>query len=432
MKRIIGTNKEWNRRNMQVYAITDRQWLNGHTLEEEVEKVLRAGATFLQLREKNLTHEELVAEGKRIKQIADKYQVPFVINDDIYAAKEIDADGVHIGQSDMDYEEARRILGKDKIIGMTAATPELAKKAEQLGADYIGVGSVFHTTTKKDAKDMDRETLLAITDSVEIPIVAIGGITQDNLHKLQGTGIDGVAVISAIFANENVEKATKDFVLETKKCFYSDAFALPAAIFDMDGTIMDSMTYWEHLIENYVVSRGYIITDEQAHAVEKMTVNEAIQFIKDTYGLSESIEQITKDLLAVIKNQYATQIPTKAATVRHILRLNEAGTRMCILTSSEEECAKVAMQRCGLLQCFEKIFTSDGLKMSKKDSRIYTEVCRQMNFEPNTTAVYEDVLHGITSAKQAGCKVVAVYDSYSAKDWDDSRKLADGIIWGDE
>lgn len=188
---------------LRLYAITDRQWLGGKDFYMVVEQVLKNGATFLQLREKNATHEQRVEEAKKIKQIAAKYHVPFVVNDDIWAAKEAGADGVHIGQSDMDYEQARKILGPDKIIGMTAKTVEQAVQAEKLGADYIGVGAVFHTTTKQDAKDMSRETLAAITKSVSIPIVAIGGITYDNMDSLKDTGVAGVSVISAIFAKED-------------------------------------------------------------------------------------------------------------------------------------------------------------------------------------------------------------------------------------
>ena len=121
-------NKVFDKDSMLLYAVTDRQWLEGRTLEAVVEQALKTGVTFLQLREKNMTHEELVAEGRRIKKLADKYNVPFVINDDIYVAKEIDADGVHIGQSDMEYEKARQLLGDDKIIGVTAPTLELANE----------------------------------------------------------------------------------------------------------------------------------------------------------------------------------------------------------------------------------------------------------------------------------------------------------------
>ena len=202
---------------LMVYAITDRYWLNGAKLADQVEDVLKNGATFLQLREKSFTHEEMVAEAKEIKAIAAKYQVPFVINDDIYAAKEIDADGVLIGQSDMEYRKAREILGEDKIIGLSAGNLQEAIDAEKMGADYIGVGAVFHTDTKKDTTAMSFEELKEITDTVSIPVVAIGGISADNLMQLAGTGIDGISVISAIFGQEDPGAATKKLVELTRE-----------------------------------------------------------------------------------------------------------------------------------------------------------------------------------------------------------------------
>ena len=152
-----------------------------------------------------------------IKEIAARYQVPFVINDDIYAAKEIDADGVHIGQSDMEYQKARQILGPDKIIGISAATLEEAVAAEKAGADYIGVGAVFPTDTKADPIPVTLEELKQITDAVSIPVVAIGGINADNLTKLAGTGIDGISVISAIFGQPDPGIATKELLARTKE-----------------------------------------------------------------------------------------------------------------------------------------------------------------------------------------------------------------------
>ena len=175
-----------------------------------VEQVLKNGATFLQLREKNTTHEQRVEEAKKIKQIAAKYHVPFVVNDDIWAAKEAGADGVHIGQSDMDYEQARKILGPDKIIGMTAKTVEQALNAQAHGADYLGVGAVFGTTSKADATKLDHKVLKEICETVDIPVVAIGGITEENVTELAGNGICGVAVISAVFGQPDIEQATKE------------------------------------------------------------------------------------------------------------------------------------------------------------------------------------------------------------------------------
>lgn len=201
-----------DKKDVLLYAITDRQWLNGRTLASQVEEVLKNGATFLQLREKHLKHDELVREAITIKEIAAKYNVPFVIDDDVYAAREADVDGVHIGQSDTDYKRARNILGRDKIIGMTAHNLKEAIAAQNVGADYIGVGAVFTTSTKKDTVPMSFATLKEITDNITIPVVAIGGINHNNILELKGSGIDGVAVISALFAQKNTGKATRDLL----------------------------------------------------------------------------------------------------------------------------------------------------------------------------------------------------------------------------
>ena len=199
-----------NKESMLVYAITDRHWTGEKTLEQQVDEVLKNGATFLQIREKNMPHDELVKEAVLIKEIAKKYNVPVVIDDDIYAVIESGVDGVHIGQKD--YIEARKLLGDDKIIGMTAPSVELAKKAEKLGADYIGAGAVFNTSTKKDTKPLELSTLREICSSISIPVVAIGGIDHSNVRKLKGTDIDGVAVISALFGADDPGEATRELV----------------------------------------------------------------------------------------------------------------------------------------------------------------------------------------------------------------------------
>ena len=225
MRFIIWKEKNWkkvqnmrlDKKDMVLYAVTDRHWLNGESLYSQVEKALKGGATFIQLREKNLGEEEFLAEAKEIARLCKSYHVPFVINDDIYAAKEIDADGVHIGQSDMEYQKAREILGPDKIIGVSAGNLEQAVAAEKAGADYIGVGAVFTTSTKLDHTRITFETLKEITSTVSIPVVAIGGISADNLTQLKGTGIDGISVISAIFGQPDPGAATKDLLHRTKE-----------------------------------------------------------------------------------------------------------------------------------------------------------------------------------------------------------------------
>ena len=209
--------KNVKKEDMLLYAVTDRHWLNGETLYSQVEKTLEGGTTFVQLREKELDEEHFLEEAKEIKKLCAKYNVPFVINDNVEIALEMDADGVHVGQSDMEAGDVRAKLGPDKIIGVSAQTVEQALLAQERGADYLGVGAVFHTDSKADAADVDHETLKAICEAVDIPVIAIGGISKDNVGELAGSGICGIAVISAIFAEKDIKGATQELKNRTKK-----------------------------------------------------------------------------------------------------------------------------------------------------------------------------------------------------------------------
>lgn len=205
---------------MRLYAITDRTWLNGETLYSQVEKALIGGATFIQIREKNLAKDKIIEEARQLKQLCKKYNVPFVINDNVEIAKLTDADGVHVGQGDMTAAEVRSILGKDKIIGVSAKTVEQALLAQKMGADYIGTGAVFPTNSKSDARVCGISSLKAVCDAVDIPVVAIGGINENNILELKGSGADGIAVISAIFAQDDIISAAeklKKLVMEMVK-----------------------------------------------------------------------------------------------------------------------------------------------------------------------------------------------------------------------
>lgn len=199
-----------NKSILRLYAVTDRSWLNGRALEDDIEKAIKGGVTLVQLREKNIATDDIIKSAIRTKSVCKKHGIPLIINDNVDAVIGSDADGVHLGQSDMSISEARKILGKNKIIGATAKTVEQAQKAELEGADYLGSGAIFGTTTKDDAKKMDIKTLKSITQSVKIPVIAIGGITGENILELRGTGISGAAVVSGIFAQNDIEKAAED------------------------------------------------------------------------------------------------------------------------------------------------------------------------------------------------------------------------------
>ena len=202
---------------LELYAVTDRHWLGNQTLLEQVQEALDGGATCIQLREKQLDDKTFLQEAIEIQKLCKEYHVPFIVNDNVEIAKDMHADGIHVGQSDMEALDVRKALGNDVILGVSAQTVEQAKKAEAHGADYLGVGAVFPTGSKDDAEDVSYETLKAICEAVSIPVIAIGGITQDNVKELAGSGIVGIAVISAIFAQKDITQATKDLKQATEQ-----------------------------------------------------------------------------------------------------------------------------------------------------------------------------------------------------------------------
>lgn len=205
--------KDELRQGMLLYAVTDQSWLKeGQTLLSVCEDVLKNGATFLQIREKDLDAVRFEAEAAKLKDLCTRYKVPYVVNDSVEIALDIDADGVHVGQSDIKGRDIRSIIGPDKILGISAGSVEEAIAAENAGADYIGVGAVFGTSTKKNARNLTVEKLKEISSAVSIPVVAIGGINGKNLMELRGSGVDGVAVVSAIFAAEDPGKAAAELL----------------------------------------------------------------------------------------------------------------------------------------------------------------------------------------------------------------------------
>lgn len=190
---------------MLLYAVTDRTWLGNQSLYQQVEQALLGGATCIQLREKDLEQEAFFKEALEIKELCQKFDVPFIINDNVELAIKCGADGIHVGQSDMQAGKVRQLIGPDMILGVSAQTVEQAQLAQENGADYLGVGAVFPTSTKEDASPVSYETLKKIVGSVSIPICAIGGIHKGNLLELSGSGIDGVALVSAIFASKDIK-----------------------------------------------------------------------------------------------------------------------------------------------------------------------------------------------------------------------------------
>ena len=200
------------REHLLIYAVTDRAWTGRMTLFEQVEAALRGGATMVQLREKGLAEQDFegfLEEARRMHELTARYGVPLIIDDNVEIALKSGAEGVHVGQNDMNAGEVRRLLGPDRILGVTAKTVEQARRAQDAGADYLGSGAVFGTSTKADAIPMSMERLREICASVQIPVVAIGGICLENIGRLAGSGVAGAAIVSGIFGAEDIEGTTR-------------------------------------------------------------------------------------------------------------------------------------------------------------------------------------------------------------------------------
>lgn len=210
---------KFDKESMRLYAVTDRSWLNGRTLSMQVEEALRGGATCVQLREKKLCEEDFLREAFEIREICRKYSAPFFINDNIDIAIACESDGIHVGQGDMDAGEVRKLVGDNVILGVSVQTVEQAVEAEKNGADYVGVGAVFNTYTKSDADLVSHDTLKAICRAISVPVVAIGGIYKHNIMELKGSGIDGVALVSAIFSKEDIEKECRELKKLSERAF---------------------------------------------------------------------------------------------------------------------------------------------------------------------------------------------------------------------
>lgn len=192
-----------------LYLVTDRILTGARDFDDLVGRAVRGGCTLVQLREKDASSGELYERALRLKRVTDYFHVPLIIDDRVDIMLAVDAAGVHLGQSDLPAEAARRLIGPDKILGVSARTVEEAEAAESAGADYLGVGAVFPTATKTDAEPVARETLAAICAAVRIPVVAIGGLNAKNIPLLEGSGISGAAVVSAVMGAEDPEEAAR-------------------------------------------------------------------------------------------------------------------------------------------------------------------------------------------------------------------------------
>ena len=409
-----------HRDSLLLYAVTDSAWLAGRSLESVAELALRGGATCLQLREKHLAPDAMAALAKRVRAISAKYGAPFFVNDDLEAAIASGADGVHVGQSDAPASTARARLGAGKLLGVSAQTVEQALAAEAAGADCIGVGAVFPTSTKSDADAVSPETLRAICSAVSIPVVAIGGITLENLPLLAGTGIAGIAVVSAIFAAKDIESATRALRAAALSAFrpVRGIESLPAesighAVFDMDGTLLDSMPLWENASDVYCERRGIPVDAAFHHRLLEMNMQQFANCMRDEFGVDKSVDEIVSEINEQLAESYATTVVPKPGMIDLLARLKRNGARMCVCTSTDRPLVELVLDRFGMSRFFDFIVPSSEFGIGKSDPAIFRHCMERLGGTPADTMVFEDAPYAMRSAKAAGLRVCAVADESS-------------------
>ena len=421
-------NREQLKKDLLLYAVTDRSWLGKETLYEQVEKALKGGATFIQLREKELDEEHFLEEAIALKELCHKYHVPFVINDNVKIAKEMDADGVHVGQSDMEADDVRKILGEDKILGVSAQTVEQAVLAEKMGADYLGVGAVFSTSTKKDASAISKERVKAICEAVHIPVIAIGGITADNILTLKGSGICGIAVVSAIFAAKDIEDAT-EVLLEKTTAMVNDKerhqSVIKGAIFDIDGTLLDSMPVWENAGARYLATLGIEAKSDLKERLDALSLPEGALYMQKEYKLSVTTEEILEGVNQVVKDFYFKEAVLKPGVCDLIQKLKKNQVRLIIATATDAEMAKAALIRNDIWKDFDRMITCEEAGAGKTSPKVFELAREHLQTKKEETWVFEDSLYAVKTASKAGFPVCSIYDAYSRDNTEEIRTFSD-------
>ena len=419
-----------DKNSLLLYAVTDSAWTGDKTLYMQVEEALRGGATCIQLREKELDDAAFVEEAAAIKKLCRTYHVPFIVNDNVDIAVGCGADGIHVGQTDMAAGNVRKLVGRDMILGVSAQTVAQAVLAEQNGADYLGVGAVFSTSTKPDADMVSRDTLKAICAAVSIPVIAIGGIYKHNILELAGTGIVGVALVSAIFASPDIENTCRQLLTLSKRMVTNSPaiMKIEGAIFDLDGTLLDSMYIWDTIGGDYLRSLGIQPRESLNRTFKTMSLLQAAEYYRNEYGVTLSTDEIMDGVNRMIERFYFREVMAKAGIKDILERLKKAGVRMCVATATDRHLAEAALRRNGILEYFSGIFTCTEVGSGKDSPEIFNRALKHLGTPKQRTLVFEDALYAAKTAKSAGFTVVAVNDKSEAGHSDKIRSLADIYI----
>lgn len=401
-----------------LYAITDCDHLTGHALIAYTETLLQNGVTMLQFRDKNRTRTEARKDAQALAELCKRYRVPFIVNDDVELAREVDADGVHVGQDDASCRIARLKLGPDKLIGVSAHNIEEAKKAVADGADYLGCGAVFPSPSKK-ADTMSKETLRTITDAVDIPVVAIGGISPANVDELSDTGIDGISVISALYRSEDPIGVCHDLLAKARTLTgAAEPAKVSALIVNSDGTLCDTLAAWDKLYPDYLESQGIQPGPDLNKIVQNKTMPETAGYIKHNYSVYDGIVDIIKEWEWALNDFYRKEAKRQPGCDAFLEEIKARQLPLVIATEASKRLAEVLLEATNLTEYVSGIVSGVDDRYSRTEASFFERAAKETSADPAGIWAIEDNLAGIRSAQRAGYHAAAIRNRrHSDNDW---------------
>lgn len=391
-----------------IYYVTDEELLHpNYDLYKSVEDAIIGGATMIQLREKNITTRDFIEKAKKIKDICSKYEVPLIINDRVDVALAIDADGVHLGQDDMDISFARKILGQGKIIGISASNLQEAQIAEKGGADYIGVGAMYSTNTKIDADMTTMEELKIIRKEVKIPIVVIGGINQKTIPDLKDTDIDGLAIVSAIASSDNQVETTKSL----KKQFYANN-KVKGVILDIDLTMLETEELWDRVLDKIMGKYEFSCNEEDINFIWNNSFEVVSKYLSDKFNLNITEDNLLQDIHNFSIEEYASSnIKLKKGLDKFLKSMRDENIKLAVCTSLSEKQYTAVLKNTGLIDKIGFVFSATDEGFDKGDYRVYEIVSSKLGIHPRNIIAFDDELRAIRAAKRAGMRTSLMKNS---------------------
>lgn len=420
-----------------IYYVTDENLLHEkHDLYSSIEQSILGGATIIQLREKESSTKDFYQKAIKAKEICQKYNVPLIINDRIDIAMAIDSDGIHLGQDDMPLDIARKLLGKEKIIGISVSTIQEALEAQKNGANYLGVGAMYATSTKKDTDIVSISTLSQIKKSVNIPVVAIGGINQTTIPNLAPALVDGVAIVSAISLSQDPSLATRKL-----KNLFLKQYQTKVVIFDIDGTLVETMKIWDKVIINLMKQLNFKYDEEDLKKIWDMEFVNSAKYTISKFNLDIDVYEFLKTLEKLSIQEYKNANITLKKGAKELLeKLKQKNIKLAIASSLSKNQYEVILEKTGIKHYFDTIKSSIDLSTKKSESLIFETIAKELNVPYTNIVFFEDDINSAKGAKPKGIKMCQLYSEkykdnhtldhlidYKIQDFED-KALYDEII----